>query len=52
MYVGRALELLKKANAEVGDKVRVVRDDGLVLEGILMPRPRGGETIVIKLRNG
>ncbi len=52
MYVGRALELLRKANAEVGDRVRVVRDDGLVLEGILMPRPRGGETIVIKLRNG
>ncbi len=51
-YAGKAAELLKRVNAEVGDVIKVVRDDGLVVEGILMPRPRGGEYVVVKLRNG
>ncbi|NPA84523.1 MAG: Glu-tRNA(Gln) amidotransferase subunit GatD [Crenarchaeota archaeon] len=44
--------MLAEVGAEVGDRVRVVRDDGLVVEGILMPRPRGGEYLVVKLDNG
>jgi len=51
-YPAPASELLAKAGAEVGDYVRVVRDDGLIVEGILMPRPRGGDYLVIKLKNG
>ncbi len=51
-YSGKAKELLDSVNAKVGDIIRIVRVDGLVIEGILMPRPRGGKHIVIKLKNG
>ncbi len=51
-YSGKAKELLTRINAKVGDVIRVVRSDGLVVEGVLMPRPRGGDYIVIKLKNG
>ncbi len=52
-YTGLALELLKKAGARVGDRVRVVRR-GAVFEGILMPRYAafGRPIIVVKLDNG
>ncbi|HIH90309.1 TPA: Glu-tRNA(Gln) amidotransferase subunit GatD [Desulfurococcaceae archaeon] len=46
-----AASLLQKG-IEVGDVIKVVRDDGLVVEGILMPRPKGGRYIVVKLKNG
>jgi len=52
-YKGRALELLKKAGASIGDKVRLTRDDESV-EGLLMPRVSGGDDahIVLKLGTG
>ncbi len=52
-YRGKALEIIKKANAEIGDIIRVMKEDE-VLEGILIPRSEyGDEThLVIKLKNG
>ncbi|UXD21941.1 glutamyl-tRNA(Gln) amidotransferase [Ignicoccus pacificus DSM 13166] len=43
---------LSQLGIEIGDKIRLVREDGLIIEGILMPRPRGANFIVVKLRNG
>ncbi len=52
-YRGKALGALKKAHAEIGDVVRITKEDE-VCEGILIPRSEyGDEThLVIKLKNG
>jgi glutamyl-tRNA(Gln) amidotransferase subunit D len=52
-YRGAALEAIKKAEAEVGDRIRVTRD-GETYEGILIPRSESGDRqhIVIKLKSG
>ncbi|WFO76112.1 Glu-tRNA(Gln) amidotransferase subunit GatD [Desulfurococcaceae archaeon MEX13E-LK6-19] len=53
-YTGVVKELLEKAGARIGDRIRVIRGDR-VFEGILMPRERlYGEKpiLVIKLDNG
>lgn len=52
-YRGKALELLRAAGAEVGDRVKVELPDR-VYEGLLMPRIELGdpEHLVIKLDNG
>jgi glutamyl-tRNA(Gln) amidotransferase subunit D len=52
-YRGKALEALKKAHVEIGDIVRIPKEDE-VYEGILIPRSEyGDEThVVIKLKNG
>ncbi len=52
-YRGLAYELLRKAGARIGDRIRIVRD-GDVFEGILMPRYAAFEKpiIVVKLDNG
>lgn len=53
-YTGVARRLLERASARVGDRVRIVRSDGRVFEGILMPRYalHAKPIIVIKLDNG
>jgi len=52
-YRGEALQLLKRAKAEIGDIVRIVKD-GETYEGILIPRSEygDGKHIVIKLKTG
>jgi len=52
-YKGEALSLLKKALAEVGDIVRIVKN-GETYEGILIPRSEYGDDkhLVLKLKNG
>ena len=52
-YRGKALGALKKAHVEIGDVVRITKEDE-VCEGILIPRSEyGDEThLVIKLKNG
>jgi len=52
-YEGRALDLIKAAGANVGDKVMLTRD-GESVEGLLMPRTAGrADThIVLKLGTG
>ena len=53
-YRGFVASLLKSLSIEPGDYVRVTRPDGLVVEGVLMPRYGGSSEpiIVLKLRNG
>ncbi len=53
-YRGRSSELLAGAKARPGSIVRIVRDDGLTVEGTLMPRYAlaGRDVIVVKLENG
>jgi len=52
-YRGKALEVIQKAEAEVGDMVRVTKD-GEVYEGILIPRSEYGDEqyVIIKLKSG
>lgn len=52
-YRGLALEILKKAGVNVGDLIRITKDEQ-VYEGILIPRYEYGddEHIVIKLKSG
>jgi glutamyl-tRNA(Gln) amidotransferase subunit D len=52
-YKGETLEAIKKADADIGDKLRITKD-GEVYEGILIPRSEygDGKHVVIKLRNG
>jgi len=52
-YRGEALQLLKRAKAEIGDIVRIVKD-GEAYEGILIPRSEYGDDkhIVVKLKTG
>ncbi|PIU59625.1 Glu-tRNA(Gln) amidotransferase GatDE subunit D, partial [Candidatus Bathyarchaeota archaeon CG07_land_8_20_14_0_80_47_9] len=52
-YRGEALEVIKKADADIGDKLCITKD-GEVYEGILIPRSEYGDDkhVVIKLKNG
>ncbi|MEM2272745.1 MAG: Glu-tRNA(Gln) amidotransferase subunit GatD [Candidatus Bathyarchaeia archaeon] len=52
-YRGLALKALLDAGAEIGDLIRIVKDD-LTLEGILIPRSEYSDErhIVIKIRSG
>jgi glutamyl-tRNA(Gln) amidotransferase subunit D len=52
-YRGIALEAIKKAEAEVGDLIRVT-SNGTVYEGILIPRSEYDDEkhVVLKLKNG
>jgi len=52
-YKGEALEAIRKAEAEIGDMIRITRK-GEVYEGILIPRSEYGDEkhIVIKLKSG
>ena len=52
-YRGEALEILKKANAGIGDKIRLRQKDE-TLEGILIPVSEysDGKHVVIKLKSG
>ncbi|HHH80130.1 MAG TPA: Glu-tRNA(Gln) amidotransferase subunit GatD [Thermoplasmatales archaeon] len=47
-------KLLKKTGAEIGDNIRIKKDDGRVYEGILMPHHEfsNRDVIVLKLKNG
>jgi len=52
-YRGEALQLLRRAKAEIGDLIRVVRDEE-TYEGILIPRSEYGDEkhVVVKLKSG
>jgi glutamyl-tRNA(Gln) amidotransferase subunit D len=52
-YRGQALEVLKKAGAEIGDVIRITKDDE-TYEGILIPRSEFGDEkhIILKLKSG
>ena len=52
-YKGEALQALKKAGAEIGDIVRITKDDQ-TYEGLLIPRSEYGDDkhVVIKMRSG
>lgn len=52
-YRGLALKALLEAGVEIGDLIRIVKDD-LILEGILIPRSEYSDDrhIVIKIRSG
>ncbi len=53
-YKGEARRFLEEHGVEVGDRVRIVRDDGVEIEGIIMPRSELGDDrhLVIKMDNG
>lgn len=52
-YRGRALELLRKFGAKIGDRIKVSTKTGLNLEGLLMPSySKDDRILVIKLDNG
>lgn len=53
-YIGRLREALESLEVVVGDRIRIVKSDGFVVEGVLMPREKlyAKEIIVIKLDNG
>ncbi|MEM3459105.1 MAG: Glu-tRNA(Gln) amidotransferase subunit GatD [Candidatus Bathyarchaeia archaeon] len=52
-YKGEALDAIRKIGAEIGDVIRITRNDE-VYEGILIPRSEYGDEkhIVIKLKSG
>lgn len=52
-YRGKALEAIKKAQAEIGDIIRVTKGSETI-EGILIPRSEYGDErhLVVKLKNG
>ncbi|MFQ5759034.1 MAG: Glu-tRNA(Gln) amidotransferase subunit GatD [Candidatus Bathyarchaeia archaeon] len=52
-YRGKALQILKKAGAEIGDIIRVTKDKE-TYEGILIPRSEYGDEkhVVIKIKSG
>jgi glutamyl-tRNA(Gln) amidotransferase subunit D len=52
-YKGRALQVIKTAKVEIGDLVRITKDEE-IYEGILIPRSEYGdrEHIVIKMKSG
>jgi glutamyl-tRNA(Gln) amidotransferase subunit D len=52
-YRGKAHEAIKKAQANIGDVIRVTRENE-VYEGILIPRSEYGDEkhVVVKLKNG
>ena len=53
-YTGKLREALESLEVVVGDRIRVVKNDEFVVEGVLMPREKlyAKEIIVIKLDNG
>ncbi|MEO2241935.1 MAG: Glu-tRNA(Gln) amidotransferase subunit GatD [Euryarchaeota archaeon] len=53
-YRGKVREFLSEHGVDVGDRVRVVREDGVELEGVIMPRSELGDDrhLVLKLDNG
>ena len=52
-YKGEAREAIEKAEVEIGDMIRIMKN-GEVYEGILIPRSEYGDEkhIVIKLKSG
>jgi len=52
-YKGKALQVLRKAGAEIGDLIRVTKDTK-TYEGILIPRSEYGDEkhVVIKMKSG
>ncbi|MBX5328698.1 MAG: Glu-tRNA(Gln) amidotransferase subunit GatD [Candidatus Bathyarchaeota archaeon] len=52
-YRGKALEVIKRAEVQIGDLVRITKN-GEVYEGILIPRSEYGDEkhVVIKLKSG
>ena len=52
-YKGKALQILKRIGAEIGDIIRITKN-GDVYEGILIPRSEYGDDkhVVIKLKSG
>jgi glutamyl-tRNA(Gln) amidotransferase subunit D len=52
-YRGKALEAIKKAEADIGDMVRITKNDE-IYEGILIPRSQYGDDshVVVKLKSG
>jgi glutamyl-tRNA(Gln) amidotransferase subunit D len=52
-YRGRALKVLKNAEAEIGDIIRITKDNE-IHEGVLIPRSEYGDDkhIIIKLKSG
>ena len=52
-YKGEALAIIKRAGVEIGDLIRITKDDS-VYEGILIPRSEYGDEkhIVLKLKSG
>jgi glutamyl-tRNA(Gln) amidotransferase subunit D len=53
-YTGFAARVLRDLGLEPGDIIRVMRPDGLAVEGMLLPRygDVGEPVVVLKLRNG
>ncbi|MEM1929499.1 MAG: Glu-tRNA(Gln) amidotransferase subunit GatD [Thermofilaceae archaeon] len=53
-YGDRAVKLLDSAGASLFDEVELERDDGVVVRGIVLPRPQYGDPdiLVLKLPNG
>ncbi len=53
-YTGVARRILESVGARVGDRIRVIKPDGSVFEGLLMPRYAlaSKPILVIKLDNG
>lgn len=52
-YRGLALQVLLEAGAEIGDLIRIIRDD-TILDGVLIPRSEYSDDrhIVIKIKSG
>ncbi|HVP41642.1 MAG TPA: Glu-tRNA(Gln) amidotransferase subunit GatD [Candidatus Krumholzibacteriaceae bacterium] len=52
-YKGKVLQALRKAGAEIGDRVRITKN-GQVYEGILIPRSEYADDkhVVVKMRSG
>ncbi|UCE15553.1 MAG: Glu-tRNA(Gln) amidotransferase subunit GatD [Candidatus Bathyarchaeota archaeon] len=52
-YKGKALQVLRKAGAEIGDLIRITKD-AKTYEGILIPRSEYGDEkhVVIKMKSG
>ncbi len=53
-YTGEVARILRELGAGVGDRIRIVKPDGTVYEGLLMPRYAlaSKPIIVVKLDNG
>jgi glutamyl-tRNA(Gln) amidotransferase subunit D len=50
-YKGNALRMLKQADCDIGDILRVI-SKGKMYEGILIPRSGEGTAIIIKMKSG
>ncbi len=53
-YSEKLADIMAKAGVKPGDRVKIVREDGLEIEGILMPRYEviQRDVIIVKLDNG